>query len=341
MRVGMYGLHAAYWPTALADCVHQVPGAELVGAAHLGFDPEWTQAIMGRSPEEFAAGYGLRLYEDPEEMIRQEGVEAVCLSGPHTDLPAHCARAASLGCHCYVAKPMAVDLAGADRIVEAARSAGVVAVSGMTERFDPAIRAAKQRLDAGEIGRLIGIRALHQHGRLNFHPRDWWNDPEQGGPELSLMWYVADVCRWLAGSEVQRVYAEYGTFHSPGSPFMDNGKALFRFANGCLGSADIYFSCDFEFPQWEVEVMGTQGALRTQQSAYSLMAFGPGGPRAAVRGAHPMLLDEVRNWLAACRGEEQPFITVEDARQVMEVCFAARESARTGGPVELPAAPGR
>jgi scyllo-inositol 2-dehydrogenase (NAD+) len=230
---------------------------------------------------------------------------------------------------------MAVDMAGADRIVQAVEKSGVVAVSGMTERFDPGISEAKRRICAGEIGEVIAIRALHQHGRLSFHPRDWWNDPEQGGPELSLMWYAADVCRWLAGSEVARVYAEYDTFNSPGSPFMDNGKATFRFANGTLGSADIYFSCDFEFPHWEVEVMGTTGALRTQQSAYNVTTFRSDGPRVSVAPSHDMLRDEVANWIAACRGEGEPFMTIQDARQVLSVCLAARQSAHTHQPVEL------
>jgi myo-inositol 2-dehydrogenase / D-chiro-inositol 1-dehydrogenase len=336
MRVGIYSLHSCYWPVALAQCIRQIPGAELVAAAHLGFDPALTRDILGVSPEDFAQQFSVPLYEDPQTMIEREGVEAVLIAGPHTELPGYCEQAAGLGCHFYVSKPMAVSTAGAERIVEAAQEAGVVAVSGMTERFDPGIRAAQQRIAAGEIGEVIAIRALHQHGRLSFHPRDWWNDPEQGGPELSLMWYVADVCRWLAGSEVTRVYAEYGTFNSPGSPFMDNGKATFRFANGVLGSADIYFSCDFEFPHWEVEVMGTTGAIRTQQSAYSVTAFGPGGPRVSVAPAHDMLRDEVANWLAACRGEGETFMRIRDARQVLEVCFAARESAQAHQPVELP-----
>ena len=214
---------------------------------------------------------------------------------------------------------------GANGLCRAVEKAGVVAVSGMTERFDPGIREAKRRIDAGEIGEVIAIRALHQHGRLSFHPRDWWNDPEQGGPELSLMWYAADVCRWLAGSEVARVYAEYDTFNSPGSPFMDNGKATFRFANGTLGSADIYFSCDFEFPHWEVEVMGTTGAIRTQQSAYSVTTFRPDGPRVSVAPSHDMLRDEVANWIAACRGEGEAFMSIQDARAVMSVCFLVCE----------------
>lgn len=336
MRTGIFSLHSCYWPTALAECVRRAPGAELAAAAHLGFDPDLTRDILGVSPRGFAHQFDVALYEDPATMIESEKLEAVVIAGPHTELPGYCELAAGLGCHFYVAKPMAVDLAGADRIVRAVEKAGVVAVSGMTERFDPAVGAAKRRIEGGEIGEVIAIRALHQHGRLSFHPRDWWNDPEQGGPELSLMWYVADVCRWLAGAEVARVYAEYGTFNSPGSPFMDNGKATFRFANGVLGSADIYFSCDFEFPHWEVEVMGTTGALRTQQSAYAMTTFGPNGPRVSVAPDHDMLYDEVANWLAACRGEAEPFMTIRDARQVMAVCLAARESAATHLPVSLP-----
>ena len=54
MRIGMYGLHSCYWPIALARCVQGIPGAELVAAAHLGFDAGLTRDILGVTPEGFA-----------------------------------------------------------------------------------------------------------------------------------------------------------------------------------------------------------------------------------------------------------------------------------------------
>jgi myo-inositol 2-dehydrogenase/D-chiro-inositol 1-dehydrogenase len=292
--------------------------------------------IMGATPEEFAAGRGLTLYEDPRQMIEKERLEAVVISGPHSRLVDYCEVAAEAGCHFYVAKPMCTNLPDADRIVKAARQSKVIATSGMTERFDAGIREAKRLVDAGEIGRVLSVRALHQHGHYTFHEADWWGEVEEGGPELSLIWYAADCARWFAGSEVLRVAAEYDNFISPQSPFMDNGKVLMRFADGKLGSLDIYFSVSFKFPNWEIEVMGTEGAIRTQQSAFEGMLFTKDGPRVFQRTQNDLLREEVGDWLAACQEGRDPLVKIEDCRQVMEICCACREAAREKRVVELP-----
>jgi len=314
-------------------------GGALVAAAHLGDDPALIEKLVGASPEAFARSMGLALYEDPAEMIRKEGLGAVCISGPHSKLVDYCELAAAQGCHFYVANPMCTSPDAADRIVAAARAHQVIATSGMTERFDSALAAAHKLVSAGAIGEVISVRALHQHGQYTFHPDDWWGDPEQGGPALSLVWYAYDCARWFVGSEAARVAAEYGNFISPQSPFMDNGKLLIRFQGGQLGSLDIYFSVDFEFPRWEIEVMGTEGAIRTTQDAYEGTLFTADGPQRFSRSPNDLLAAEVGDWLAAAQAGRDPLVTIEDARQVMALCFAARTAAQQGRVVALSEAP--
>jgi predicted dehydrogenase len=185
------------------------------------------------------------------------------------------------------------------------------------------------------------LRALHQHGSIDaFGPDDWYRRPEEGGPELSLMWYAADALCWFAGSPVTRVYAEYDNFASPDSPFMDNGKAILRFANRAIGSVDIYFGVrGFRMPSWEIEVVGTQGALRTQQSSYEGVLFGEAGPRSFYRNQNDALLAEVQAWLACCREGKEPEVTVEHARHIVEVAVACRRSHEQRRPVDLPLEP--
>jgi len=334
MRVGLFGICAAYWPGALGQAVRK-SGGELVAAAHLGDDPELIEKLTKASPTEFAGQMNLALYEDPLKMIREEGLEAVCISGPHSKLVDYCEIAAAEGCHFYVAKPMCTTLEAADRIVAAARDGGVVATSGMTERFDSALAAAHKLVSEGAIGEVISVRALHQHGHYTFHPDDWWGDPEQGGPELSLGWYAYDCARWFVGSDAVRVAAEYDNFISPQSPFMDNGKVLIRFEHGQLGSLDIYFSVDFEFPRWEIEVMGTEGGIRTTQDAYEGTLFTAEGPRRFSRNPNDLVAAEVGDWLAAAEAGRDPLVTIEDARQVMALCFAARTAAEEQRVVSL------
>ncbi|MDH7568508.1 MAG: Gfo/Idh/MocA family oxidoreductase [Armatimonadota bacterium] len=336
LRVGVVGLASAYWPVALARCVQSYPGAELVAAAHLGRSEHDLRVTVGMSAEEYAARFGVRLYHDAAEMIRQEGLHACLIQEQHSRIVRLVEEAAGLGVHLYIAKPMAVRLEDAERIVAATRRAGVVAVSGMTERMDGAIRAVYQRVRDGAVGEVLTLRALHQHGHYNFHPEDWWGLPEEGGPQLSLMWYTGDVVSWFAGSRPRRVYAEYENFISPHQPFFDQGKALIRFENGVIASCDIYFSCRWRFPFMEIEVVGSKGILRTRQDNYEALLFTERGTEVFYRAENDRLREEVHNWLAACQGKGEAFITIEEARDAIALCLACRESAQTGQAVALP-----
>lgn len=338
IRTGIVGLQSVYWPDAFANCLKFISEAELVACTSMSVDPGLISISLGKTPEEYAAQYGIRLYHDSTEMIQKEGLDAVCICAKHTEIVNFIEQVAPLDVDIYIAKPMATTLEAADRIVKAVRNNNLIATSGTTERFDGGIREAYQRFKSGTIGELISIRALHQHGNINSFPKDdWYWDEEQGGPELSLIWYAADIVRWFADSEVVRVYAEYDNYLSENSPFMDNGKVILRFENRVIGSIDIYFSVEgFQFPSYEIELVGTTGGIRTQQSVYEGTLFTSEGVSNFYRTQNNNLLDEMRHWIQCCIDKTDPELAIEDARRVIELCLATRQSARMHTPIALP-----
>ena len=338
VRTGIVGLQSVYWPNAFANCLGTISQAELVACADLDYDPNLISASLGKTPTEYAAAYELQLYHDPVEMIQKESLDAVCICVKNTEVVRLVEQVAPLGVAIYIAKPMATTTEAAERIVKTVRENRVIATSGTTERFDGGIREAHQHFKNGAIGKLISIRASHQHGNINSFPNDdWYWEEAQGGPELSLIWYAADVVRWFAGSEVTRVYAEYDNYLSDRSPFMDNGKIILRFENRVIGSIDIYFSVDgFRFPTYEVELVGTTGAIRTQQSVYEGTLFTKDGINSFYRIQNNNLLDEMAHWIKCCQNKTDPDLTIEDAQRVIELCLACRQSAQAHTSVTLP-----
>ena len=337
VKAGIVGLQSVYWPSAFANCLKSIPEVDLLACSDLGYDPNLVKISLGQTPDEYAKYNSIRLYNDPLDMIEKEGLQAVCICAKHSEIVDLVELIAQTGVSIYIAKPMATTLDAADRIVKAARSNNIIATSGTTERFDGGIREAYHTLKSGAIGNLISIRALHQHGNISGFPKgDWYWDEAQGGPELSLMWYAGDIVRWFAGSEVIRVYAEYDNYLSKNSPFMDNGKVILRFDNGVMGSIDIYFSVSgWRFPSYEMEIVGTEGAIRTQQSVYEGMVFTKDGVKNFYRIQNNILLDEMKNWIQCCINKNDTELTIEDARNIIQICLACRESAHIHKPVEL------
>ena len=336
MRIGVIGLRSVYWPRAFAECAKRIAGAELCAAATAGRSEGDIKHSLGLSPREFGEHFGVPIYDDPVDMVRKEGIEAAFVAAEHSRMLELVEAVAPLGVHLYIAKPMGNTIERAQRIVEVCEKAGIVAASGNTMRFDAGLRAARQRIAAGEIGDVFCVRVMHQHGEIKGFPaNDWYWNVLEGGPELSLGWYVLDAVRWLAGSEPTRIYAEYDNYMTEGSPFMDNGKMLMRMAGGAIASADMYFSTRWPFPRWEIEVVGSKGAVKTMQTGFEGMLFTKDGVQAFQHNMNDMVLAEIGDWVDACRGGRQPEVPLNDALLTLKACFASRDSAKRNEPVAI------
>ena len=341
LRVGIVGLASLYWPQALAENLARLPEAELLASAHLGETDEQIAATLGCSGAEFAEQHDVKLYQGIEKMIQAEGLGVVAICTRHTLHAEHVERAAAAGADIYLCKTMATTSADCDRIVRAGRRHGVKIAVGPGGRLQPQHVVARAAVEAGRIGRPIAVRLSHNHGTIDVFGRsDWYRDRDEGGPELSLGWYVIDVLRAIVPRPVRRVFAEYANFISPDSPFMDQGKIALRFDNDTLGACDMYFSNRFPFPTWNLEVIGTEGAIRTHSGR------GDDGVPPAVLwtadGAEQLDVPAGDNWTAdtaawvrafATGGE--PPIDAEEARTITEICLACRQSAQTGRVVSL------
>ena len=122
---------------------------------------------------------------------------------------------------------------------------------------------------------------------------------------------------------------------------MDSGKAVVRYAEGKLGSMDIYYSVPVAAPQWEIEVGGRDGLLRTNGGNYEGMIWRRrGAPQPALEpfGAtrDDTILNAVAHVVAACE-QRTPFeMDAEDGYRAVELCAAWKQSATAHAPVELP-----
>lgn len=133
-------------------------------------------------------------------------VDVFYVLGPN-DLHAEASIAAlEAGCDVLCEKPLALDRAAADRMVAAAERAGAVTATGFNYRWVPALRRAKEMIEAGRIGSVRTVRGRYL--------QDWLVDPEAAwswrcaaeragsGALGDLGAHVIDLFRWLVGDVV-------------------------------------------------------------------------------------------------------------------------------------------
>lgn len=339
MRVGMVGLAGLYWPIALGRALHDHPGVQFVAAATLGVEARAIQEMLGLTPEEYAARFGVRLYSDAQEMATQEQLDAVVIVTRHTEHAGWAECMAALGVHMFIPKTFATTVRDAERMVAAQTRHGVYIAVGPSARFLPPMLAVKQALDEGRIGKPFAMRLCHHHGTIDvFHPHDWYRDPQEGGPELSLGWYGIDLVLHLMGEPVTSVYAAYGNFTSPDSPFMDCGRIEMRLASGGLAAFDMYFCNRVAYPAWQMEIVGPEGVISVHRTAADAVSVGVG--LNGAQGYEPLPLPDRTPgwesfWIDDFLAGKRPAISAEEAREITRISLAARESAAAGVPVAL------
>ena len=340
VRIGIVGLASLYWPVALAENLKKLPQAELRAAATLGESEEQIRATLGCTGAEFSERFGAKLYDGIEEMIEAERLDAVAICTRHTQHAEHVEGAAAKGVDIYLCKTMATTREDCARIVQAGRDHSIRIAVGPGGRFQPHHVLARQLVAAGRIGTPIAVRVSHNHGTLDvFSPADWYREKPEGGPELSLGWYVVDVLRWIVPRPIRRVHAEYRNFATPDSPFMDQGKIVLGFDDGTLGACDMYFSHRFAFPTWDLEVVGTEGVIRTHVGRDdgvppALLWTAGGVERLDVPKGDNWTADTAA-WVHAFATKQPPPIDAEEGRINTEVCLACRDSAEQGRPIDL------
>jgi predicted dehydrogenase len=199
--VGYLGRHHARILSALPD-------VELVGVVD-------TNVVRA---QEVAAASGTRAFSDYREVFRR--IDAATVAVPterHRDITLECLAA---GLPVLVEKPMARSLAEADAMIGAAAKAGVTFAVGHTERFNPAVAAARPVL--------TNPRFIEVHRLGTFPERSLDIDVV-----FDLMIHDLDVVQSLVNADVEGIEAV-------GVPVLtgrvDIANARLRFANGCIAN---------------------------------------------------------------------------------------------------------
>ena len=170
---------------------------------------------------------------DVEKAIDHRAVDAVVIVTP-TDTHARLLEAAAhAGKAVFSEKPIALDLAETARVVNIIQKRGIPVQLGFMRRFDPGYARAKQKIEAGELGRIELFRALSR----DTYPPSLEFLLGSGGIFLDMAVHDLDLARFLVG-EVEEVQA-WGTVlvdeKFSRANDADTAVTLLRFVNGALG----------------------------------------------------------------------------------------------------------
>jgi predicted dehydrogenase len=229
--------------------------------------------IAGRSKEplsEAARRYGFVSHTtDWRELVADDRVELFDNVAPNWLHREPTIAAARAGKHVVCEKPLARTATESHEMWREAAASGVTHMCGFNYRFVPAVRLAREMLEAGELGDIY-----HFRGR---YLQEWISDPA-----FPLVWrlkrelagsgalgdtgaHVLDLGRYLLGAEVVAVTAITKTFVAErpgGSVDVDDAfAATVEFPSGAIGTLEASRFCPGRKNALSFEINGSRGSL--------------------------------------------------------------------------------
>jgi 1,5-anhydro-D-fructose reductase (1,5-anhydro-D-mannitol-forming) len=296
-------------------------------------------ALASRLPERavaFAAANAIPThYRSVAELAADPRVDVVYVGSDNRLHREQTLAAAAAGKAVLCEKPLALTVEDAAEMIAACRTAGVLLGTNHHLRGAATVRAVRDLVAAGRIGRPLAVRISHT-ANLPEHLRTWRvNDPAAGGGPLNDMGtHDFDVLRFVLGEEVVEVTALTAEQGTTAARIEDEVMGVLRFEGGAL--ATFHAAYNIGFSPSALEIHGSDATIVGRG-----ILVGSGGGDVLIRdadGEHPVEIDTgtspyegiVRTFNDAVLNGGRPAATGEDGLRSLAIASAARESARTG-----------
>ena len=248
VKVGIVGL--GRWAKVLTRAAKQSDKIQIV-------------AGFSRSQEKrdaFAKEMGVPAVPDMQAMLSNPEIKGVVLTVPNEQHLPMAEMVAKAGKHVYTEKPISQTLEDGLKIEALQKQYGVTVTVGHSARLMAGIRIIKEKIDAGELGRVAFMEANFSNERaLELTPQTWrwYKDRAPGGPLSQLAIHQFDVLH-LLGGEVQEVSSMASKLSPVGAEVDDQSMTLVRFKDGKIGYVG---SCWTSPGIFAVRVFGSKGLM--------------------------------------------------------------------------------
>lgn len=320
--------------------------------------------IIPEKAEKAAKEYGTpdaKVYTDYRELLKDDTIEVVHVLTPNREHADISIDALYAGKHVMCEKPMAKTAADAKRMLDAAKVTGKKLTIGYQSRHRGAVLAAKEYIDAGEIGEIYyaNCYALRRRGTPN------WGvfldeDAQGGGPVIDIATHSLDLTLYLMNNYEPKMVV--GKTHKKlehpeaGNIWGDNGVsttpleeaacAFILMKNGATILLETSWALNIENPkETSCTLCGSKAGIDIRAKEVSLNKIehghpvvtnidtGAGGVAFYEGNTVKAPVREAAMWIEAVIEDKDPVVLPEQALVVSQILEAIYTSSKTGQPV--------
>ena len=323
LRVACIGM--GWWSDVLADAIQRSSKLKIA-------------ACFTRSEEKrkaFAAKYGCTAAPSYETILRDRSIEAIINTTPNDAHLETTRAAAEAGKHVFLDKPIANSVSEGRKIAEVCRNTKVVLALGYQRRRESHFRWIRQRIDAGEFGKLVNAEANISRDRLGQIDLKSWRYTAAGMPGgvmLQIGIHYADVLEYLLGP-VKAVSGRFAQLVLPGDN-PDVASMVLEHENGALSTLNASYASASEYYLMNIYGKDASAYYDMHQGLRVLKRGSNASSRVACEN-NDTFVEELEEFARAVRGDGKPEMGGEGATASLAVIRAGIVSAREGRRVEV------
>ncbi len=302
-----------------------------------------------------------KVYEDYKELLKDESIDVVHVCTPNRSHSFITVDALEAGKHVMCEKPMAINSAEAQKMLDAAERTGKKLTIGYQSRFRDDSQYLKAEAEAGTFGDIYYAKATAIRRRAVPTWGVFLNEYEQGGgPLIDIGTHALDLTLWTMNNYKPK-YCVGTTFHKLnndtdqgnawgnwdpekfsvedsafGFIVMENGATIVLESSWALNSLDVREAV--------TTICGTKAGadmndglringVRNDRQYVMKPSFAAGGVafNDGAKGDN-MAIREAKAWLNAIREDKAPVTLPEQAFCVTRILEGIYESAKSGKP---------
>ncbi len=301
-----------------------------------------------------AARYGFeRFVTDWHDLVADPEIQLFDNTGPNNLHAEPTIAAAEAGKHVFCEKPLGRTAVESYEIWQRVAAAGVKHMTAFNYRFVPAVRLARQLIDAGELGEIHHFRGRYLQEWGSTTDLAWRFEREAAGSGAlgDLGAHVIDLARYLVG-EISAVSAATRTF-MPGREVDDAFEAVAEFSAGAIGTIEASRFAPGRKNAFSWEINGSKGSIAFELERLNELQWSEGTkgfrtvlvseaehpfwswwwPHGHIIGWEHTFVHELAHLLDAIANDSEvgPHgATFEDGYRASEVCDAILRSAASG-----------
>ena len=289
---------------------------------------------------EAADATGARRAGDVDEILQARNVEAVLIASStdtHLDL---LVRAVEAGKAVLCEKPIDLDLAKVDACWARIEGRSPTVMVGFNRRFDASFMALRDRIAAGEIGKLEQVVITSRDPG----PPPLAYIEVSGGLFRDMTIHDFDMARYLMG-DIESVHATGANLVDEGirqAGDIDAAMITLVARSGALCQISNSRRCAYGYDQ-RVEAFGEKGMLQAGNQRPTTVSFWGAAATEArdpvlnffIERYTPAYLAEIDHFVECVENGRTPLVGYSDGREALRLADAALKSMRTGQTVRL------